>query len=526
MTATARRTPPRVAIIGSGIAGTLVAGDLMRRGFQVVMLEKGPAYPYPHQRQFAEEILYGHTRSAGPPADLRKLTSSGSYRRDIDAERVMVVGGGATRWGAMTDRMHPHDFSVRRRYGFAADWPLDYASLEPFYAQAERLLGVSGSTQDDPHPTPRSSDYPLPAFPFSHDVRTMVERLRTAGIALFSSPQARTRRPFDDRPACANFGTCAVCPIGARYSPNHHLARLMQQRTFELRVDTAVRRVLVDRRGQVRGVLVRSTTGTADEEIPADVVVLAAGAIESVRLLLLSRYDRFPDGLGNQGGQLGQHFLFHHIWAAHLDFASPVYSGRTGPEMAQSRQFLDPPGRGRHGGVLLQLPSTAFYPFHPVASDVKSGPEVLAQLRPRLNCQLVWIHAESAPAAEKQVRLATERDRFGDPVAQAQYSPTEFDAETYRYGATLLERLAQGTGARDFSIREPGDFSSGCHHMGGCRMGRDPRDSVVDADCRVHGTSGLYVVGSSVFPSSSAVHPTLTIAALALRTAGAIAGVH
>jgi len=154
-----------VAIVGSGLVGSLLAYLLTSRGKRVTIFEKGPEYPYPHAQQFEDTVAHRWKDPAYDlPPDQKWLTTSGGYRRQdaaaLNDERVMVVGGSATRWGAMSDRMHPNDFRLRSRYGVATDWPITYEELEPFYCTAEALLGVSGSDAGDPYAAPRSRDYP------------------------------------------------------------------------------------------------------------------------------------------------------------------------------------------------------------------------------------------------------------------------------------------------------------------------------------------------------------------------------
>jgi glucose dehydrogenase len=513
-----------VAIAGSGIVGAALAHALTAKGIPVEVFEKGKPFPYPPTRAFEEQVLYRH-RPGGPelPDDLKNLTQKGSYRQPLNSERIMVVGGSATQWGAMCDRMHPHDFETRTRYGYGADWPISYADLEPYYGRAEELLGVSGSDAGDPFAPQRSSPYPMGAFELGHDTRLLTERLRGQGLFFRTSPQARTRAVHDGRMACANFGTCWVCPLGARYFPNHHLARAVATGLCRVHSEHSVRRILVDGAGRARGLLVRRNDGGADEEIPAAVVVVAAGALESARLLLLSEAPGFPGGLRNTGGHIGRHLLLHHIWAAHLDFAEDLFPARTGPEMAQSRQFLDPPTRGRHGGVLLQLPSDWDHQRHRLdLRNAQDGRAVLEAMRARTRCELVWLHAESAEHQDKFVALGDRKDRFGDPFLDVTYVSSDFDRRTYDFALGLLDRVRVATRARAAGVRDRDEFSSGFHHMGTCRMGTSVENSVVDSECRVHGTQNLFVVGGSVFASAGAVHPTLTMVALALRTADRI----
>jgi choline dehydrogenase-like flavoprotein len=513
---------PAVCIVGSGIVGTAIAYVLTTHGYEVDVFEKGPEYPYPHTPQFRERVLYGYENPAyAVPGDLQGLELSGSYRRDLDHERHMIVGGAATHWGAITLRMRPQDFATRTLYGFGEDWPVTYRELEPYYGRAEALLGVSGTDDDNPFAPPRSQPYPLPPFPLSYEDRILAERLGSRGIVLHTTPQAATRLDFGDRPACQNFGACDVCPIGARYSPNEHLRLALGTGRCRLYVRTSVRRLVADPRGRVVALLTRPGNGDREEEHPARLVVLAGGAIETARLLLLSSRDRHPDGIP-LSDHVGRHLTFHHLWTGRLTYREPMYPGRIGRFTGQSHQFLDPPGRGRHGGIKVEFSANIVPPPPHPPEEAASGADVLALLGPTRYQRMLTLHAETAPSPGRFVTLGSTRDRFGDPYAHVHYELTDFDEETYRFGRTLFERIARATGAEDAVLEPVESFYSGGHHMGTCRMGRDRRDSVADSLGAVHGCQNLFVAGGALFVGPAGVNPTLTMVALAIRTADAL----
>ena len=507
-----------VAIIGSGIAAATVASVLARQGVDVQIFEKGPPYPYPHRAQFQERIQYGYDNPAYRlSGDLRDLTMSGTYRYPLNEERRMVVGGSATAWAGITLRMIPPDFRTRSLYGYGADWPLAYEDLEPFYCDAEALLGVSGTDADNPFAPPRSRPHPLPPFSLSYDDRLLADRLRGRGLALHTTPQARTSRPYRGRPGCMNVGACEVCPIGARYSPTVHLVEALGTGRCRIAQTTSVRRIVSDRSGRAATLVYQENNAAAPQEHRARVIIVAAGAIESARLLLLSARDHPADGWPSED-RIGRHLTFHHLWWGTLRYADRLFPGRVGALTGQSHQFLDPPDRGRHGAVKVEFTSNLTAPT-PAMDSAESGAEILQAMRLVPQERVVYLHAETEPSPHKYVTLSAQRDRFGDPFAHVHYEWTAFDHETYAFAGNLFDRFASATGAAEADLNGPESYFSGNHHMGTCRMGRGSADSVVDSFGRVHGSSNLFVVGSSIFAGSGAVNPTLTIVALALRTA-------
>lgn len=520
------RADATVAIVGSGIAGAAIAHLLTARGHRVAIFERGPAYPYPHTPQFRDQFLHRYENPAYRlPADLQGLTASGTYRGSVDEERHMVMGGTATRWAGIALRMIPEDFHTRTRYGYGDDWPIGYDDLEPYYGRAEALLGVSGTDADNPFAPRRSRPFPLPAFELSYEDRLLARRLAAAGIVLHTTPQAATRVAYGDRPGCQNFGACEVCPIGARYSPTYHLARAVATGRCTIHRETSVRRVVADRTGRRAVSLVYRPNGSdRDEESQSQIIVLAGGAIETARLLLLSSRDRYADGIPI-AGVVGQRLTFHHLWNGRLRYAERVLPGRLGRWTGQSHQFLRPPTRGHHGAVKVEF-SANIVPWPAgAAAGARDGGDVLERFAELTRERNVTLHSEAAPEARRAVTLSAARDRFGDPYAHVHYELSGFDEATYAYARGLFDRFARATGAVDARLDGIETVYSGGHHMGTCRMGRVPHDSAVDSFGAAHGCPNLFVAGSSVFVAPGALNPTLTIAALAIRTADHLARV-
>lgn len=518
-------TESTVAIVGSGIAGSLIAYLLADSGYDVEVFEKGPDYPYPHSPQFREQVRYLYDNPAYQvPPDLKNHTCSRGYRGDLEMERIMAVGGSCTKWEALTIRMIPEEFRRQSRYGYGEDWPISYEDLEPYYGRAETLLGVSGTDEDNPFAPPRSQPYPLPPFELSYDDRIMAARLRKDGITLHTTPQARTRRSYGDRLGCVNLAACTFCPIGARYSPNYHLQRAAATGLCTVHAETSVRRIVMDRAGRARALVYQPNDAGTPQEHAAKIIIVAAGAIESARLLLLSKDARHPEGLANARGHVGRHLTFHSVWRGHLQYEEALYPGRFGGWTGQSAQFRNPPRPARHAGIKVEFASFLDIPYGNAQREkwrgVTRASDVMERLRPLVHRRQISLHCESVTSGRKYVTLSDRKDRFGDPFAHVQYELAPIDHETYQAARTIFDRFAAATRAREAHCPDVLAFDSGGHQMGTCRMGRDEKDSVVDSFGRVHDTPNLFVVGPSSFVGASgSANPTLTVAALALRTA-------
>jgi choline dehydrogenase-like flavoprotein len=492
---------------------------LTKRGFQVDVFEKGPEYPYPYSKQFSERILHLFDNpSYKLSRDLQNHSRTGDYHHDIDEERPMRVGGSATHWTGITLRMLPNDFKTRTLYGYGDDWPLTYDDLEPYYCCAERLMGVSGTDSDNPFAPPRSQAYPLPPFELSADDRFLGERLAQKGIRMHTTPQARTRHAFDGRDACQNFGTCDVCPMAGLYVPNHHLQRAIATGLCRLHTNVSVKRVALDVTSRARALVYCENDSEVEREHPADVIIVAAGAIESARLMFLSRNGRYPDGLGNASGMLGKNFTLHHLWSGRLRYREPLYPGRIGAITGQCHQFVQPPHRGRHGAIKIEMTSMPAYGKRDLYLD--SVAEIDEQMQRSIRSRRLIFHSETITSPRKKVSLSDQRDRFGDPFAHVQYESEDFDHETFRFARDLFDQFRNATCAEEIGFSEIDQYKSGAHHMGGCAMGTDVHDSIVDEYGRLHTSPNLFVLGGSNFTTcSGAVNPTLTIAALAIRSA-------
>jgi choline dehydrogenase-like flavoprotein len=541
-----------VCIVGSGPAGAILADALAGRGRRVVVLEAGerytPADRFARMEQWLRADMDRYEFWLDEERD--RYTSSGEVFARLNENRAKGVGGSSLLWNGNTPRLHPKDFEMGTRYDNAPDWPISYDDIEPYYAAAEREMGVSGSV-DNPHGPPRSGPFPMPAFPPSYSDELFAQACDALGIELASQPKAIASEPYEGRPECDGYGVCNTCPIGAKYSAEEHVARA--EKAGAVVIDRAqVLRLEHDERGdRVTAAVYATPDGTYRQE--ARQFVLAAGGVETPRLLLLSASDAHPDGLANSSGAVGR-YLFDHpevevyarldgvnTWQNNIGFvtsrsdqfyepdeatpgtftlvfhnrAGPGLSGLMGTDLAINQVFgaLGDPG----------LDSATALLSNPFNAD-QLGDGLVEGLDPDGTTTLsIRSVIEALPRAENRVTLAESRtDNHGRPVPDVSLTYGDHEAQTLARAEEVIREIFAEMGAEVTAVREVSDPTMGSHHMGTTRMGVDPATSVVDPECRTHDLSNLWIASSSVFPTGGAMNPTLTIVALALRSATAI----
>lgn len=514
---------PDVCIIGAGLAGGLLAWELARRGATVVLLEAGPRYDLSERglamRRRLEEGV--PPWRVDPTRDA--FTNAGETPYPLNELRVKGVGGTTLHWSAYSCRLHESDFELASRFGIADDWPIRYRDLEPYYVRAERALGVSG-VADNPYASERSEGYPLPGFPFSHGDRLLAKSCDALGITLHHAPFARSPESFEGRPACQAFAVCAthkICPIRAQYTAEIHAALAEATGRVRVRAEATALRLEEDGSGRVRRVTYAAPDGRLAEQ-RARCFVLAAHAVESARLLLLSASNRSPHGLANQSGMVGRHLMEHPFAVQTGRVRERISPYRIGFHTAETHQFCNPSRRDEVGGFRLSLLNgVGPTPATLAARDGRWGAALADEVQ-QLFGHHVGMHCfvEQLPDPRNTVTLdPVERDRFGDPVPRLTYAVGEYERRALRAAHDVIERVLERAGATEIR-RQPEDEIRFCgHQIGTVRMGDDPERSVVDRDLRAHELQNLYLVGSGVFVTASPLNPSLTIAALTLRLA-------
>lgn len=500
-----------LCVIGSGIAGALVAEACAQRGLSVVMLEAGAAFdPTKRFEQHERLMVLGEPAWDWERPDRDAFTDSSTVvRYPLNSVRVKAVGGSTLHWASLAQRLPVSDFDRASRFGYGADWPVSYAELEPWYARAEIELGVSGDTPSAY--APRSTPFPMPAFPDAYSDRQWRDAAGRLGIQIAPASFAKNSVPYAGRPACAAFSTCNLCPVRAQYSADVHVARATASGRCALHTETVARRIVVDSAGRVTRVDATTLDGR-DIEVRAARVVVACHSVESARLLLLS-------GIGNPA-HLGRNLMEHwYTGARGRNTKGRAYPGRIGFHRLESMAFYDPPAdQAPSGAVKLEFRADG----DPLRELGRSDPvwgRALARFDRREFGRWLTVLAETEQVSNRRSRVTLDRERhdlFGDPIPHIHFELADQDRATLERGRKAATKLLEAAGAEDV---ETFRHRAATHQLGTCRMSARAEEGVVDRDLRVWGTQNLYLSGGSVFPTEGAVQPTLTIAALALRLA-------
>lgn len=523
-----------VIIVGAGIAGALAATELARKGVKVAMLEAGPRVNRAEAVQTDRmSPIRGVPESAYPdvPYAPRPQTLDPKFYYVQDGPEMFGsmyerrVGGTTWHWLGTTLRLQPHDFKLKSTYGVGVDWPIDYDDLEPWYGKAEHEIGVSGIDNPDLG-APRSAPYPMPPIPQSYLDKQWTAAAKKIGLRVISTPQGRNSVARDGRPACCGNNNCIpICPIGAKYDGSVHVAKA-EKLGVQIVAPAIVRSVEVaDSRVTVEFLRPDGSKHTATGKT----LVLAAHAIETPKLMLLSTGSSHPRGLGNDHDLVGRYLMDHPTQLSWALAPMPVYPYR-GPLATSGIEMLrDGDFRSKRAAFRIEIGNDGWsWPAGDQtvqaaaqANSGKLGKQGLTELRGRFARQVRLASlCEPLPDGENRVQLAEQVDALGIPRPQLSYRTGDYAMTGIRKAIEVHQKLFKALGATE--IHHWNGPQGAGHVMGTCRMGTDPASSVVDGQLRVHGKPNCFVLGSSVYPSVGTANPTLTIAALALRAVPAI----
>jgi choline dehydrogenase-like flavoprotein len=525
-------------VIGAGAAGGIVAKELSTAGLSVVLLERGKWYTSADCRK--DDLRNQRTTFLGNafgPEDKGNprvwVDAHGTSHIALPSEsayqnNAACVGGGTLSYGAQAWRYMPQDFKMRSIYGAPAgssleDWPISYDDLEPFYDKAEYEIGVSGDYSGTPFHGPRRRGLPMPPLPPNREFGILEPAAKRLGLHPFHLPMLRNSVPYNSRGPCMRCRWCCgfACEVDAKNgSQNTVIPVALNTGNCELRTECMAKEILTDDHGRASGVAYFDERGHLQEQL-ADIVILSSAAIESARLLLNSRSRLFPNGLGNRYDQVGRHLQGHHYTGAVGYFDFETYDD-VGPGASIAITDYNHGTPGLCGGGMLANEFIRL-PIHMVDRLPPNTPrwgEGHKQAMRHWHKQSIVIMGptQQIPTASGRVAIDPNvRDQWDLPVArfEGNVHPHTFeigDVQAKRAEAWLKESGAISTSLMTWHSES---VSAGQHQAGTCRMGDDPRGSVVNRNCQIHDVDNVFVIDGSVHVNNGGFNPVLTIMAIA-----------
>lgn len=501
-----------VVIVGAGAAGGVLAKELSQAGLSVVILDAGPLRD--SQKDLASDEL-----------DMQSLGWQETRIVDGDDPLTMGhnncgygVGGGTVHFTGVFLRFHEADFKTKSIEGVGEDWPIHYKDLEPYYNRIEQEIGVAGpryfpwGNYHGPYPLPERNAL----SPNAEMFRNGCSKLQIESVV---TPLAIVTAPFKGRPPCINRGFCNQgCMPTSKFSTLIvHIPQAINNGAVLL-ADCMVTQILM-KDDRASGVLFMHQG--VEYRQRAKLVIICAFAIETPRLLLNSETSRFPEGLANSSGWVGRGIMPHssHDVYAKFDYEVRLYKGT--PVLASTQEFYATDcSRGFARGYTLHAHGSRPLEFAKGISngDGHSPPLWGSALRETmLNYNYygrVTMVGEVLPYAGNRVTLSNEKDPFGLPRAHVSFSYGDNDLKLINHAVDQMSAILRAASGKVEHV-----VSDTAHLMGGCRMGQNAQDSVVNSYGQSHDVPNLFICDASVFVTSSGVNPTNTVMAIAARTA-------
>lgn len=549
MMTTAQNDMPEVLIVGSGAGGAMAAYELTRNGHKVLLLEAGrdydPKKETPMFKRNGDAPLLG---AATPDKDF------GFYDATIDGGwqvpnepytsaqgsefmwwRARMLGGRTNHWGRYALRFSEHDFKGKSRDGLGADWPFEYKDIAPWYDKTEALVGVCGTNTglDDMPPSPDGVLQP-PLQPRVPEL-LVAAAAKKLGIPAVPMHRAVLTRPLDNRAACFYATPCGHgCSIGAAFQTTTSLLPMAKATgLLEVRTDAMVKTVITDDKGQVSGVSYIDKKTGQEHQVTAKVVILAASACESARLLLNSKTSKHPQGLANSSGQVGKNLL--DSTGANIGALVPALQGRPiynedghtanhlfipwWGHQAQAEKKLDFP-RGYH----FELGGRFGEPGANIDTGLQGyGKELKQQVKHKYGAYVSFaLRGEMLPNPDCYMDIDPDvKDKWGIPVARFHWKWSEHELKQVAHGLKTAKDILTLMGAEvgELPTPEQAILKGGqiIHEVGTTRMGASKTDSVTNQWGQSWDCPNLFVMDGGVFASNPHKNCTLTIMTLAMR---------
>lgn len=542
-----------VVIVGSGASGGAVAYTLCKAGYKVAVLEKGRLLK---REEFSKDELAYARRDIVTPNLFEeyhtieekiggKWVATPTYESGWSFWNGNIVGGSSNLMSGMLHRMHPDDFRLKSKYGEiqganVVDWPISYEELEPYYALAEELVGITGKYEKHPYEPPRSTvDFPQPPTKENAVVKLLDKSCKALDIAPLVTPRAVLSQDKGHRNACyySNFCGSYGCSSGAKGSSREALLKpALATGNLTLMSNAYVKYLHTSKKDEVEYAVAVDTITGKEKHISAKMFVVAAQAHESARLLLNSSNIYHPHGLANSSGELGKNLIFsaggsgqgelHKESLKHIKFEDLMTTGLFVNRSILDWYFIDHWWDGKFKGGSVEF----MFEHQNIISRARKNNEE--------NGKLIWGKA----LGERLVKRFTEsksirfeifndwlpnddcfvtldenhKDKYGIPVGKLRLEAHPQDMKVGKYIAKKCEKVLEEMGAKNIysavSSAPPQNLVAG-----GCRFGDDPKTSVLNKYCQAHDVPNLFVADASFMPTGGSVPYTWTIYANAFR---------
>lgn len=503
-----------VVVIGSGAGGGVVGTDLALKGIKTIILEAG-------KRESTDSFINNEWDSFSQLAWTDARTTSGNWRVAKDFAGlptwiVKSVGGSTTHWAGASLRFQDHEFKAKTTYGNVQganllDWPISSQDLAPYYAKAEDRMGVTRTNG-------------IAGLPGNNNFKVFEKGAKAVGYKeVHTGRMAINSQERDGRPGCQQVGFCFQgCKFGAKWSTLYaEIPKGEETGKLEVREQSHVLKIEHDKTGKVTAVVYADKDGKEQRQ-KARVVCVAGNSIESPRLLLNSHSSLFPSGLANSYGHVGRNYMRHMTGSVYGIFDKPVrmWRGTTMAGIIQD-EAKHKPDRGFVGGYEMETLSLGLPFMAAFLNPGAWGREFTTAMDGYENMAGMWLVGEDMPQESNRVTLhATKKDQYGLAAPNVHFDDHPNDVamrnHAYERGAAVYDAVG--------AVRTmPTPPYPSTHNLGTNRMSEKPRDGVVDKWGRAHEVSNLFVSDGSVFTTSAAENPTLTIVALATRQAEYIA---
>jgi len=511
----AQNEPVDFVVIGTGAGGGPLIARLAEMGYSVIGFDAG-AYFRPLEDFASDETsqsqLYWTDERLIDGANPIKMGSNNSGK---------AVGGSTVHFAMVSLRFRPEWFQSRTKLGYAVDWPLDWREMWSYYDKAERDLAIAGPIS---YPWgPKRPRYPYRAHEIGGAAEWLARGAEAMGYQWSETPLATVSAPRGDSPSCVYRGFCRVgCSTNAKQSQLVTYIPRALKAGAEIRDLAMVGRIETNAQGVATGVHYHREGKWHFQK--AKQVIVAGYAIETPRLLLNSATDRFPQGLGNRSGYVGRNLMVQSNQAVYGKMKETVRWNKGPPSLTITEHWNYEDKKDFFGGYcwMAQGPLPLEW-SSAVSSSRGMWGEALRQKMMDYNHQVgLKMVGEMLPSMNNHVTLADEKDQYGLPISHITYGWQDNDKVMIQHALGEMQRSLELIGAQDI-WRQENDTN---HLAGTARMGFSAETSVVDADCRSWDVPNLWICDGSIFPTTGGVNPSLTITAIALRTADRIQILH